>query len=176
MRLANTIEAILFVASAPVTVAKLARELHSAKTEVEDALAELETIYGGDSGIVLARSGDTAQLVSNARYFQDVEAFTKSEVLGELTRAQLETLTIVAYRGPVTRSELESIRGVNCAVILRNLEMRGLVEEKEIQDELLPVYELSVDALRFLGIASASKLPDYETLHANIDVHEHTGG
>jgi len=59
-----------------------------------------------------------------------VEKFLKEELTGEMTRPQLETLTIIAYRGPMTKMEIEQIRGVNCSLILRNLLMRGLVEAK----------------------------------------------
>lgn len=96
---------------------------------------------------------------------------TKDEMAGELTKAQLETLTVVAYRSPVTRPELEQIRGVNCAVILRNLLVRGLIEEKEHATHPIPVYTLSLEAMRHLGMTSTTELPQYAELshHAHLE-------
>ena len=86
---------------------------------------------------------------------------------GELTRPSIETLTIIAYRGPITKPEIEQIRGVNCSLILRNLLMRGLVEESESVERLQPVYAISADFLRHLGLHAISDLPDYATLHGD---------
>jgi segregation and condensation protein B len=96
-----------------------------------------------------------------------VRGFVKEDVSGELTRPSLETLTIIAYRGPVTKPEIEQIRGVNCSLILRNLLMRGLVEEREEASRLQPMYTVSSDFLRHLGLSSLSELPSYGEFHGN---------
>src|SRR3989339_659375 len=70
---------------------------------------------------------------------------------------------------PITRPELEQIRGVNCSLILRNLMMRGLVKEAEDPSGLLPKYEVTTDYLRHLGVTNLNELPEYEKLHN----HEH---
>ncbi|MFA7314364.1 MAG: SMC-Scp complex subunit ScpB [Candidatus Magasanikbacteria bacterium] len=167
MDIVSVIESILFVASKPLVVVKIAKSLDVEKTKVEEALNSLENKYTAISGIHLIRIGDNVQLVSNPENTEFVEKFTKTEFKEDLTKAQLETLTVVAYRGPITRAEIENIRGVNCAVILRNLMIRGLVNEFEDEEHILPVYELSIDALRFLGLGSIVDLPDYESLHNN---------
>jgi segregation and condensation protein B len=165
----NTIlalESVLFVASEPLTIQKLAKSLDVNIEEIDQALAPLILKYSpAESGIVILRSGDEIQMTTNPELATTVEQFTKSEVFGELTKAQLETLTVIGYRGPITRPELEQIRGVNCAVIIRNLLLRGLVEEKDKSDSLMPVYEISIDAMRQLGISSTAELPDYDALH-----------
>jgi len=168
MNLLSQIESILFVASKPLSVAKIAKATSKSKGDVEEAIENLKLKYNrDDSGIhVLFESGDV-QMATNPHNAEVVDGFIKDEVSGELTKAQLETLTVVAYRGPVTRPELEQIRGVNCAVILRNLMVRGLVEEKNDDKEIVPVYTLSFDALRHLGITDPSQLPEYDTLHAH---------
>jgi segregation and condensation protein B len=86
---------------------------------------------------------------------------------GELTRPQLETLTIIAYRGPITKPEIEQIRGINCSLIIRNLLMRGLVEEAESAEKLQPVYSVSGDFVRHLGLHAIGELPEYASFHEN---------
>lgn len=166
----SILESILFVASKPLTIGKIAKSMETDEGEVEHAIGLLQEKYSALSGIHIARSGDTVQMITNPEYVSYVEKYTKSEILGELTKPQLETLTVVAYRGPVTRPELEEIRGVNCSVILRNLMIRGLIIETDQKDSVLPVYELSIDALRHMGISSAHELPDFETLHAHVNL------
>ena len=134
------------------------------------ALGILRHKYSGkDSGVHFIETEESVQLVTNPVNRDVVEQFTKSELIGELTKAQLQTLTVIAYRGPVTRPELEQIRGVNCAVIVRNLLLRGLIVEEEHTASLGPTYEVSLDTLRFLGIGTVKDLPEYGSLHA----HEH---
>lgn len=160
------IEAILFVASKPLTYKKLAKSLACSEAEAIEAIEVLKGRYNHeDSGIFLVESDGSVQLVTNPDASEYVEQFTKSEVMGELTRAQLETLTVVAYQQPITRPEIEQIRGVNCAVILRNLMLRGLVQEKDSKEAIMPTYSLTVDALRHLGVQSVQELPEYDTLH-----------
>lgn len=94
-----------------------------------------------------------------------VASFVEEDLHGELTRPQLETLTVIAYRGPITKSELEQVRGVHCGLILRNLMMRGLIQTEEDPTKLQMVYTVTMDFLRTLGVASLAELPEYETLH-----------
>ena len=93
------------------------------------------------------------------------QTYAKEEVSGELTKPSLETLTIVAYRGPVTKAELEQIRGVNCSLILRNLLIRGLIEGSFDKVKATTVYDVTHDFVRFLGLAEVEELPDYAKLH-----------
>ncbi|MBU2542748.1 SMC-Scp complex subunit ScpB [Patescibacteria group bacterium] len=166
MLLLSQIESILFVASKPISIKQIIKATQKNMVEVEEVLEILKMKYNHrDSGIHILNEGDQFQMATNPVNSEVVSLFIKDEVSGELTKAQLETLTVIAYRGPITKPELEQIRGVNCTLILRNLLLRGLIEENESQDKILPVYSLSVEALRHLGIDSASDLPDYEELH-----------
>lgn len=168
MELIGKIESMLFVASKPVSFRALAKAAGVSERDVGSAVEDLKARYNHDgSGIHILTVGDEIQMGTNPENAAAIEGFVKDEIAGDLTKAQLETLTVVAYRGPVTRPELEQIRGVNCAFILRNLLMRGLIEEKG--DEILPRFVLSFEALRHLGIRDASELPEYENLHS----HEH---
>ncbi len=170
MSLTSQIESILFVASKPLKISKIAKSLETSLEHIEEALETLIMKYNrNDSGIHVLHEADTAQMATNPSNSGAIDGFIKDEVTGELTKAQLETLTVVAYRSPITRSDLEQIRGVNCAVILRNLMMRGLVVEYDSKDEILQTYILTPDALSHLGVSATTELPGYDTLHA----HDH---
>ncbi len=168
MDLNAKIESILFVASQPLKIKQLAKALEVSKTEIKDAISFLRAKYNKHSGVVLIGNNNTVQLVTNPDNSEYVEKFVKQEIKPELTKAQLETMSVIAYRQPITRPELEQIRGVNCAIILRNLLIRGLIVEKK--EALVVKYELSLNALRYLGLSSVEELPDYEKLsqHENI--------
>jgi segregation and condensation protein B len=162
MNLISQIESILFVASAPVGIRKITEAVQASEEEVKNALLELQLKYNhSESGLRILSVEDKFQMATSPDNTAVVDLFIKEEAVGELTRAQLETLTVIAYRGPITRPELEQIRG---ALIIRNLLLRGLVEEAESDKKLLPVYSLSLDALKHLGISSVTELVDYENL------------
>lgn len=169
--LSAKIEALLFVATKPMTVKQLARLLNAQISEVDVAISNLSAVRNIDeSGIHIVVGGEGVMLASNPAFASVVAGLAKEEIEPELTRPSLETLTIIAYRGPMTKPEIEAIRGVNCALILRNLLMRGLILEEEDAIKLQSVYSLSSDALRFLGLHSVKDLPEYEELHVNAKV------
>ncbi len=173
MNLQSQIESILFVASKPLAVKTIAKAARKSEAEVVAALEELTARYNHDqSGLRILFIEDEVQMGSSPDNAAVIEGFVKDEAAGELTRAQLETLTVVAYRGPITRPELEQIRGVNCALIIRHLFIRGLIEEREDSGGILPYYMLSFEALRHLGISSVAELPEYEALHAHAYIEE----
>src|SRR3989339_1548007 len=164
--LVSQLESILFVASKPLGVKKLAKALNVSAEEVLTVVTELRAKYNVEnSGVVIVENNDEYQMVASPDNQTVAENFIKAEVSGELTRPQLETLTVISYCGPVTKTELEQIRGVNCSLILRNLMMRGLVKEVEKTESLLPMYEATMDYLRHLGLKSMEELPDYAELH-----------
>ncbi len=166
------IESILLVASRPLRYSDIAQALDADTSVVAEVIEELKARYNTESsGIHIFVVDDTVRIGTNPAHAAVVEQFMKDEIAGELPKAQLETLTVIAYRGPITRAEIEQIRGVNCSVILRNLLVRGLIEERQDEASFMPVYTLSFDALRHLGLTSISELPEYDTLrtHAHID-------
>ncbi len=158
------IESILFAAAKPLSFKKLADLLKVDKTEVIAALESLEQKFNGDSGLRIIRHGEEVELATAPEQTDLVRQFFKKEELGELTRPQLEAVSVIAYRGPISKLELEQIRGVNCSLILRNLQIRGLVEE--LNDGSLPHYQVTFDFLKFLGLKKVSDLPDYKRLHS----------
>jgi len=166
------IESILFVTNRPLSMAKLAQICGAKnKEDVAKAIDELVESYASrDSGLRLLRHGDSVQLATAGETADLVREYLKDETTGELTKPSLETLTIVAYRGPITKAELEQVRGVNCSLILRNLSMRGLVEALGEVGHPLTQYQVTMDFLRFLGVSSVEELPDYDKLRTNENV------
>lgn len=171
--LTGKIETALFVSGKPLGYKHLARAVDASVPEVEKAVAALaEARNASPAGIHVLVHDDAVQLVTNSAYAAVVEELTNVELDPELTRPSLETLTIVAYRGPVTKPEIEAIRGVNCSLILRNLLLRGLVDERDDTVKMQPVYTLTADALRFFGAHTIAELPDYAHLHTNAKIEQ----
>lgn len=162
MDLKAVIESLLLVSSRPLTAKRLAETLGKDKEDVKKALDALIAEYDArGGGIVLLRNGEEVQMATAPEASKTVREFLKDEAFGELTRPSLETLTIVAYRGPITKPELEQIRGVNCSLILRNLMIRGLVRQEG------ETYSVTMDFIRHLGLARVEDLPDYEKLNSD---------
>lgn len=175
--LIGKIEAVLFVTTKPTSIKQIAKVLALDEQAVRTAVAALAASRNAsDSGMHILVHADDVQLVTNPAYAEAVSAMTSVEMEQELTRPSLETLTIIAYRGPVTKPEIEAIRGVNCSLILRNLMMRGLVDERDDVIKMQPVYRLSSDAMRFFGVHTVEELPDYGTLHANAKIDQLLAG
>jgi len=169
--LKTKIESLLFIAARPLTVKRLMEVCDASKEQITTALDEITATYNdGTRGIRLLRSGNEVQMSTspdNARLVQD---YLKDETTGELTKPSLETLTIIAYRSPITKAELEQVRGVNCSLILRNLLMRGLVEVQGDAQDPNATFQVTIDFLRFLGVAGVEELPEYDKLRSHENV------
>ena len=160
--LEKNIEALLFVSGEGMSVSKLSEILGKKDSEVEEAIASLVSHLEKEHFISILRDGDRVSLVTSAEASKIVEEFAKEEFSGELTKAGLETLAVIAYKAPIKRSEIDYIRGVNSSFMLRNLLIRGLIERvRDPKDSRSYVYRISADFLKFLGITSISDLPDY---------------
>ena len=171
--LSAKIEALLFLKTKTVSISAISRTLSEKKEVVEGAVEQLMQNRNVEtSGIHIVCSDEGVALVTNPAFGDLLTEQSKEDLQSELTRPQLETLTIIAYRGPITKAEIEHVRGVNCSLILRNLLMRGLVDERDDDVKLLPVYTLTSDMLRHLGIHTLEELPDYEELHKNAKIDQ----
>ena len=165
------IESLLFISNKPATAKGLAHFLKKqgekiTEDEVNKIFLELMQKYNvSENGIQIVQSGAEVQMVTNPSAAGLVKKFLNDEITGELTPASLEALTVVAYRGPIAKAELEQIRGVNCSLILRNLLIRGLITVEEDRNMAQVYYQISTDFLKFLGINSVQELPDYQKLH-----------
>jgi segregation and condensation protein B len=139
-------------------------------------VSDYETKSGG---IRIIQNGTEVQMVTSPENSQIIQEFLKQEVSQELTPASLETLSIIAYRGPIFRRELEQIRGVNCSIILRNLLIRGLIIELTDNKAVVStvenedgegdkIYQVSLDFIKHLGVNDLKELPDYEKLNKDV--------
>ncbi len=168
MEIKNQIESLLFISHKPLGIAELAKITSAEKNHVEEALLELRQEYQAkDGGIEFLTLNEKYQLATRAENADLVGKFLNTETTGELTRPSLETLTIIAYRGPISKTELELIRGVNCSLIIRNLMIRDLIEANEDKTRATTVYSVTFEFLKHLGLNSISELPDFERLNRN---------
>ncbi|MFA6447060.1 MAG: SMC-Scp complex subunit ScpB [Patescibacteria group bacterium] len=167
MNLDQLIEATLFAAARPMTLRKLAELAKAEAEDVKKAVADLAERLDEGSGLMLQNYGNEVELVTKPEAAEIVKTVVKDDEQGELTRASLEALTILAYRGPMTRPELEQVRGVQSSLILRNLMIRGLVEQKEDERLGQPTYAITFDFLKHLGLKSVTDLPDYQALRGH---------
>ena len=157
------VEGLLFVADEPVTVARLAQALEVDQDAVEAALNEISA-DGVNRGVRLQRKGDRVQLVTRPEAAAYIERFMGLENSGRLSQAALETLSIVAYRQPCTRAQIEVVRGVNCDSVLRNLLSKGLIEESGRQETVGHpfLYSTTFAFLQHFGLRSLNELPPLE--------------
>ncbi len=166
MSLRSKIESLLFISARSFTANKLAELTGEKKEKVEGVLDELVKEYADkDSGVRIVKLAQSYQMSTSPENAKLVQDYLKDETTGELTRPSLETLTIIAYRGPISKVELEQIRGVNCGQILRNLKIRGLIESREDKRTDNFYYNITMDFMKFLGIGNVKELPDYEKLN-----------
>lgn len=167
--LKSQIESLLFISVKPISIRRFVRLFNVEQSEIEKIIQTLQDEYSRENRgmqIVEVEQAETKkyQMVTNSEYSDLVKKFTKQEIGSELTKPSLETLTIIAYKGPITKPELEKIRGVNCSMILRNLLIRNLVEEQKDSEKGLPSFNVTSDFLQWLGLTSVKDLPDYDTM------------
>ncbi len=168
MNLSATIEAILFFKAEPLTIKKLAELTNQPEETVQQALGELKQTLQG-RGIALLEKDNTVILGTAPEVSGLIESIIKEELNKDLGKAGLETLAIVLYKGPVSRAEIDYIRGVNSSFILRNLTVRGLVEKINKEgDNRTFLYRPTFELLAHLGLTSVTDLPNYNTFLAEL--------
>ncbi len=170
--LTQKIEAILFYVAEPVAISFIAKTLEVLEEEILSGLEELKTTLA-ERGVRLIVHNNDAALVTAPELSSLIERIIKEERERDLGRAGIETLAIIAYKGFVTKKEIEYIRGVNSQYALRNLLLRGLVERKaDKHDERMVGYSITADTLRHLGLGSITELPEYEAFQKQLEVVE----
>ncbi|MBI5079576.1 SMC-Scp complex subunit ScpB [Candidatus Wolfebacteria bacterium] len=160
------LESLLFISGHPLSYKKLAEVLAVSEVDVEKSLKELAEDYAKTNrGLRLVFLDGKAQLAAPPESKEMVEKLVKSDFNEELTPAALETLAIVAYKGPISRAAIENLRGVNCSFILQNLAIRGLVEKKNNPaDGRSYIYSITFDFLKHLGVNELKNLPNYKEI------------
>jgi segregation and condensation protein B len=159
-------ESLLYVAPEPVTIANLAAATGQSEQQVEAALAELATSYAV-RGLRVQRHRGRVQLVTAPEAAPFIERFLGLDLTSRLSPAALETLAIIAYRQPVTRAQIDELRGVSSEGVLRTLLHRGLVEQGErLEQAGRPFqYQTTFDFLQYFGLESLEQLPPLEEQH-----------
>ncbi len=168
--LLSTLESLLFVADAPVEPARLAQALRSSLAEVNAALTQLRAEYESHNrGMRLQERNGKVQLVTNPAAAQAVEEFLSLDLTTKLSGPALETLAIIAYRQPVTRTQIEAVRGVDCSGMVRKLEQQGLVEEVgRLETPGRPIlYGVTDLFLQHFGLTHLEELPALPELDAD---------
>lgn len=165
-KIKSVIESILFARGEEISVSQLAKILELKDEEISDCLNELVVEYKKEKkGFIIIQNGESFQLVTNPENAQWVEKTLKKNLQENMSRTALEVLSIVAYRGPVSRAEIESIRGVNSSFTLRNLLMRGLiVRSVNESDQRGYLYNISMDFMKKMGLGKIEELPEFENL------------
>ena len=168
MELEKQIEAILFWKGEPITKKKLSDILKVTEEEIHEALLKIK-VNLIDRGIVLVEKEDHVTLGTAPEVSSLIEKLQKEELHKELSKASLETLSIVLYKNGVSRSEIDYIRGVNSSFILRALAIRGLVEKHvDSKDNRRFIYKPSLELLSFMGVKALEELPGYADINQSI--------
>ena len=160
-----SIEAILFAYGDPITTNKIAKLLDVKLEEIKILLENLHKNLEVESrGLRLILNDNKVQLATKPEFSHLLQEFIKEEFKETLTPAALETISLIAYFGPISRAKIDYFRGVNSSFTLRSLLMRGLVERLENQKEKGGgyLYQLSFDALKHLGISKVEELPEFD--------------
>jgi len=182
MNLEQKIEAILFWKGEPMTRKKLSEILGLGQIEINEGIEKLKenlinrgvvlvekpastrgdsSTRGGENELTLGTSPEISELIENLQ---------KEELNKELSKASLETLSVLLYKNGTTRAEIDYIRGVNSSFILRALSVRGLVEKHvDPKDNRRFIYKPSLNLLFFMGIKSIEELPEFNEINKTIE-------
>lgn len=167
--ISKQIEAILFWKAEPISIKKLASLLGVNETDVKAGLTSLEKNLEG-RGITLIQTDDEVTLGTSKDLSSLIEKLTKDELSRDLGKAGLETLSIILYQGPISRANIDHIRGVNSQFILRALLIRGLVERVDNPNDARSfLYKPTLQLLAHMGVSKIQDLPDYEQVRRDIE-------
>lgn len=158
------IEAILFWKGESIRVKKLSQILNTTENDILTSLEILKQKLDG-RGVILVFKDDEIALGTAPQMSALVETLTKEELMKDLGKAGLETISIILYKGPISRAEIDYIRGVQSNFILRNLLVRGLIEKiTKSDDQRSFLYKPSFELLSYLGVSKIEDIPEYENI------------
>ena len=163
------LEALLFYYGEALPLSRIAKLLGVTLVECRSLVESWAAMLSEnpERGLTLMRDGDTVQLVTKPELKRITQAVIQEEFREELSPAGTETLSLIAYLGPITRPRIDYIRGVNSSFTVRNLLMRGLVDRIHSEGKgHLYEYRVSMQFLKHMGLARAEDLPDYGRYHA----------
>ena len=168
--LKGRIEAILFVAGEAVSLKDLSNSLKISEKALKKELDEISSEYDYEQrGFMLKRFGDKVQLATRPLYAGDIVRLLQPVQQQSLSQAAMETLAVVAYKQPVTRAEVEQIRGVKCDYSLQSLMIKGMIQEAGRKDTIgRPILYATTDFfLSHFGISSLDDLPPLPEKESN---------
>lgn len=157
------LEALLFIHGEPLVFKKIQKILAVDEKALEEVLTEFEKALANEGrGLALIRDHEKVQLATKPEWSGIAEEFVKSELSEDLSPASLEVVSIITYFGPISRSRLEHIRGVNSSFTLRSLLLRGLIERfPDPAHHHIYLYQPTFELLKYLGLGKKEDLPDY---------------
>ena len=163
----SVLESLVFANGGPITIDELADAVGISKETVSGVLEEMRQEWH-NRGIVLMAHDGMYQFGTHPDNAKFVTLHLARGDTQELSRAALETLAIVAYRGALPRSEIDYLRGVNSTIVLRNLIARGLVERVYHAPASTPQYQVSMDFLKHMGATHIEELPEYQKFRKDL--------
>ena len=177
-KLINVLEAILFASGKEVEIDFLLEKLQISRVAFEKALKSLQDKYSGDCGINVIKFKNKLQFATNPKYIDDVAEVLNPIREKELTKAMLETLSIIAYKQPITRLEIEEIRGVDCTYAVQTLSKMNMIEVVGKKDAVgKPILFGTTDEfLKRFSLSDLSDLPSFESLTDRIQTIATPGG
>ncbi len=171
-QLSSILECLLFSSGRPLRAKDFAKILEIEESLVKDTLAKMVK-ERKNYGIVLLDNNGEYQLATNSKYSPQVKNFLNAELREKLTDATVEVLAIIAYRQPISKAEIEAIRGVNSQYSLRHLLIRGLIEKiNNPSDARSFLYQTTTEFLMHLGLGTTGDLPEFAKLVEHIKLPE----
>lgn len=169
-KLTNIIEAVIFASGDAITIKELAKKLEVSKKEVNESISTLLEKYSGDSGIHLLVFNDKVQFATNPIYHDPVGSILTAVKEKEFTKTILECAAVIAYQQPITRAELELIRGVNSDYAIHTLLEINMIKAVGKKDVIghPTMFGTTDNFLKRFKLKSLDELPDYEELMAQI--------
>ncbi len=169
LSLASQIEALLFWKAESISIKKIASILEKSVEEIKTAITELNQNLEG-RGLTLIEHDEEVTLGTSKHAASLIEKLNKEELSRDLGKAGLETLSIILYQGPVSRADVDYIRGVNSQFIIRNLLVRGLIEKLDNpKDQRSFLYKPTLELLSYLGISKVEDIPEFEKVKVDIE-------
>ena len=174
-KLDNVLESLLFLSGDALKTDDIAASLELQKSEIKKSVRRLKDKYGGKCGIQLLEFNGKLQFGTNPDYKEEVESVLNPIKERELSKATLETIAIIAYKQPVTKLEVETVRGLNCDYTMQTLLNLGMIEVVGLKDAIghPKLYGTTDEFLRRFRLENINQLPDYESLLQSIEELEH---
>lgn len=169
LSLENKLESILFYKAEPLKIKKLGEILNEKPETISEGLENLKKQLE-NRGLALIFDEDSVVMTTSPKTAELIQSIQKEELTKDLSKAALETLSIIIYRGPIKRSEIDYIRGVNSQFAIRLLMVRGLIERKTSpKDERIYLYKPSIELLSYLGLGKIEEIPEYQKVNEDIE-------